>query len=527
MIASSSGLLTLASCLLLCRCSAARKTMVVLHHNDSSELPQPQPNPHPHPQQEPQPQPQRQLPQPELSESPQAVCPELCRCYINILSCHPAKPVGSHSHDAAVDLGEAAPTESSGNGSKSPHSKHNSNTTEEDENSMKILTEIPSGIRGTMSGNVLTPFTVLDFRDNNVSFIWKDNWLFYPGAEYLNLKGNRITDLIPETFEGLSHLKYFDISNNHLYAVQRDLFRTKHGLPSLKVLDLSNNNILVLGPGAFSQLSSLHFLNISDNYLSLIGNGAFDRLSSIIYLDLRATSISLDVLKGILESTVNIVNLYISHTLKCCLCKYPHLDKLILTRNVEINCKNIFCTISLMQCYTKEVKKQNILKDKERIIEEMEAVKASAITRLSGEKHSDGTERKPIKLERSRHPEPSILSVARVQPELGLEILNKDLQLGDKQAEIKEEILNKNLEIKNKIKNEELARNKEREKLKQYNIAKLSSSSQRPELPASGNEENTLGRLHKLKEALKSLYHYASHRIASRDADQFAVKLDS
>ncbi|XP_072432270.1 uncharacterized protein [Chiloscyllium punctatum] len=496
MIASSSGLLTLASCLLLCRCSAARKTMVVLHHNDSSELPQPQPKPQP----QPEPEPQRQLPQPELSESPQAVCPELCRCYINILSCHPAKPVGSHSHDAAVDLGEAAPTESSGNGSKSPHSKHNSNTTEEDENSMKILTEIPSGIRGTMSGNVLTPFTVLDFRDNNVSFIWKDNWLFYPGAEYLNLKGNRITDLIPETFEGLSHLKY---------------------------LDLSNNNILVLGPGAFSQLSSLHFLNISDNYLSLIGNGAFDRLSSIIYLDLRATSISLDVLKGILESTVNIVNLYISHTLKCCLCKYPHLDKLILTRNVEINCKNIFCTISLMQCYTKEVKKQNILKDKERIIEEMEAVKASAITRLSGEKHSDGTERKPIKLERSRHPEPSILSVARVQPELGLEILNKDLQLGDKQAEIKEEILNKNLEIKNKIKNEELARSKEREKLKQYNIAKLSSSSQRPELPASGNEENTLGRLHKLKEALKSLYHYASHRIASRDADQFAVKLDS
>ncbi|XP_038654256.1 leucine-rich repeat-containing protein 37A3-like isoform X2 [Scyliorhinus canicula] len=497
MAPSSAGLFTLvASCLLLWRCSAARKMMVVLHHNSSNEGQQ-------------------------LPVAPQAVCPELCRCYINILSCHPAKPVDSHSHDAATGLLEPDPTDDSG---KSPHSK-NHNTTEEE--STDILTEVPQGIRGTTSGNVLTPFSVL------------------------NLKGNRITDLIPETFDGLSHLKYLflsynqirfiadymfqptpeieliDISNNHLYAIQRDLFRTKHGLPSLKVLDLSNNNILILGPGAFSQLSSLHFLNVSDNYLSLIGDGAFDHLSSIIYLDLRATSISLDILKGILESTLNIVNLYISHTLKCCLCKYPQLDKLILARNVEINCKNIFCTISLMQCYTKEVKKQTILKDKERIIEEMEAVKASAITSLSGKRNGDGPQNIADKLERSRHPEPRIMSAARVQPELGLEILNKDLQLGDKQAELKEEIFNKNLEIKNKIQNEQSTRDAEREILKQYNIAKLSSASRRPELPASGSEENTLGRLHKLKEALKSLYHYASRRIANRDDNQFTVKLES
>ncbi|XP_072364377.1 uncharacterized protein [Scyliorhinus torazame] len=499
MAPSSSGLLTLvASCLLLWRCSAARKTMVVLHHNISNEGQQPPP------------------------VAPQAVCPELCRCYINILSCHPAgKPVGSHSHDAATGLLEPGPTDDSG---KSPHSKNHNTTAEE---GTDILTEVPQGIRGTMSGNVLTPFSVLDFRDNNVSFIWKDNWLFYPSTEYLFLSYNQIRFIADYMFQPTPEIELIDISNNHLYAIQRDLFRTKHGLPSLKVLDLSNNNILILGPGAFSQLSSLHFLNVSDNYLSLIGNGAFDHLSSIIYLDLRATSISLDILKGILESTINIVNLYISHTLKCCLCKYPHLDKLILARDVEINCKNIFCTISLMQCYTKEVKKQTILKDKERIIEEMEAVKASAITSLSGERNGDGPQNIGAKLERSRHPEPRIMSAARVQPELGLEILNKDLQLGDKQAELKEEIFNKNLEIKNKIKNEESTRDAERERLKQYNIAKLSSASQRPKLPASGREENTLGRLHKLKEALKSLYHYASHRIANRDDNQFTVKLES
>ncbi|XP_078088849.1 uncharacterized protein LOC144506495 isoform X5 [Mustelus asterias] len=469
MTPSSRGLFTLvASCLLLWRCPAARKTMLVLHHNGSSEVQQPDAAPH-------------------------AVCPELCRCYINILSCHPAQPVGSHSHDRL----EVTHFLVSGGG-KPPRPKNHNITAEEE--SVDILVEVPQGIRGTMSGNVLTPFTVLFLSYNQIRFI----------ADY--------------TFQPTPEIELIDFSNNHLYAVQRDLFRTKHGLPSLKVLDLSNNNILILGPGAFSQLSSLHFLNISDNYLSLIGNGAFDHLSSIIYLDLRATSISLDILKGILESTINIVNLYISHTLKCCLCKYPHLDKLILTRNVEINCKNIICTISLMQCYTKEVKKQNILKDKERIIEEMKAVKASAVTSLSGDMHGDGIQKK---LERSRQLEPRLLSAARVQPELGLEILSKDLQLGDKQTELKEEILNKNLEIKNKIQNEQLARDAERERLKQYNIAKLSAGSERPELPALGNEENTLGRLHKLKEALKSLYHYASHRIANRDDNQFIVKLES
>uniref|UniRef100_UPI00398F24DD leucine-rich repeat-containing G-protein coupled receptor 4-like isoform X4 n=1 Tax=Pristiophorus japonicus TaxID=55135 RepID=UPI00398F24DD len=457
---SSSSLLNLASCLALLWCgSQSSKTVTVLHHNDTSE-------------------------------EEHALCPPLCRCYVNILSCHPEKPVGSHSHDEVASPFETNTTPQSENGSLMEHT-------------MEALKQVPQGIRGTMSGNVLTRFTVLFLSYNQIRFI----------ADYM--------------FQPTPDVELIDISNNKLFAVQRDLFRTKHGLRALKVLDLSNNNILVLGPGAFSQLSSLHFMNISDNYLSLIGKGAFDHLSSVIYLDLRATSISLDVLKAILESTINIVNLYISHTLKCCLCKFPHLDKLILARNVEINCKNIFCTVTLMQCYTKEVKKQNILKDKERIIEEMKAVKAGTVSALPGEKHANETKSKPIILERSRKPATRVLNSTRAQPELGLEILNKDLQLGDKQAEIKGEMLNKNLKLKNKIKSEQSARDAERERLKLYNIAKLSSNSERPELPDLGSEQNTLGRLHRLKEALKSLYHYASHRIASRGNNQFTVKLES
>lgn len=505
----------LASCLLaMSGCTESKKTIVVLHHNESTEAEE------------------------------QAVCPTMCRCYVNILSCHPEKPLGSHAHDdASANFGSATST-------KGPHDGSHTNTNTTESTVVNTLTQVPKGIRGTMSGNVLTPFTVLDFRDNNISFVWKDSWLVYPSVEYLNLKGNRLTDLIPESFEGLSRLKYLflshnsirfiadymfqptteieliDISNNKLFAIQRDLFRTKHGLRFLKVLDLSNNNILVLGPGAFSQLSSIHFLNVSDNYLSLIGNGAFEHLDSVIYLDLRATSISLDILKSILESTTNIVNLYISHTLKCCLCKYPHLDKLILTRNVEINCKNIVCTISLIQCYTKEGQQTNNLKDKERIIEEMEAVKTGTVSSLPGEKRGETSQNMLIKLERSRNPVGDPNST-QIQPELGLEILNKDLQLGDKQADLKEELLIKGSNLKDKIKSEQSARDADRESMKQINLVKLSSKSDRPALPDNGNEENTLGRLQKLKEALKSLYHYASDRIANSGDEQYRVILES
>ncbi|XP_072108162.1 uncharacterized protein [Mobula birostris] len=498
------GFVTLASCLLvLSGCMEPKRPKVMLHHNGSWEAEQP------------------------------AACPPMCHCYINILSCHPEMPLGSHAHGGFSSSSESAATTASSNW-----------------NATGTLTQVPTGIRGTMSGNVMTPFTVLDFRDNNISFIWKDNWLLFPRVEYLNLKGNRLTDLIPDTFEGLSLLKYLflsynsirfiadyvfqptpeieliDISNNKLLAIQGDLFRTKHGLRFLKVLDLSNNDILILSPGAFSHLSSLHFLNISDNYLSLIGRGAFDKLNSVIYLDLRTTYISLDVLKSILESTSSIVNLYISHILKCCLCKFPQLNSLILTRNVEINCKNIFCTVTLVQCYTKEVKRKNILKDKERIIEEMKAFKAGTVSSLPGEKHTEAPQNKIIKLERSRNTDAFVLNSSRSQPEIELDNLNRNLQLGEKQSmELKEEMLNENTELADKLRSEESARNAQRENLKQINLMKLSSNPERPGLPDGGDEENTLDRVHKLKEALKSLYRYASGRIANNE--QYRVKLES
>ncbi|XP_007899396.1 leucine-rich repeat-containing protein 37B-like isoform X2 [Callorhinchus milii] len=488
----------LLACLLAASGGEAKKTFVVLHQSNSTP----------------------------------AACPAVCRCYINILSCHPEKPLGSHVHDSKGDRAGA------GAGQPPPskqHGKSQRNDTQSNATGSAMLTRIPEGPRGTMLGNVLTAFTVLDFRDNNISFIWKNNWIFFTMTEYLNLKGNHITDLIPETFEGLSQLKYFDVSNNRLFAIQRDLFQTKHGLLKLKVLDLSSNDILVLGPSAFSQLTNLHFMNISDNYLSLIGNGAFQHLSSIIYLDLRATSISLDVLRAILQSTTNIVNLYISHTLKCCLCKFPLLNHLILPRKVEINCKNIYCTVTLIQCYTKEIEKNQLSLDKERIVQQMKAIKAGAVSSLPGrdelerQKQNNGAHSLLDKYEQVHKPDVHAVNVTLGSPEMGIENLNQNLQLGGKEIEVKEAIDQKNDKLLNIIRHEEETERILREKQKQHDIEKLSSSDDAKESWKSelNNEEDTLDKLHKLKETLKSLYHYATERIESGEDDKVIVKLDS
>ncbi|XP_014346966.2 leucine-rich repeat-containing protein 37A3-like [Latimeria chalumnae] len=223
--------------------------------------------------------------------------------------------------------------------------------------------------------NAITLFTVLDFRGNNISTIWKDNWLYYPDAEYLNLKYNRLTQLIPGSFVGLKNLKYLflahnriefaasfifqatpqiqliDLSNNNLYQVQKNLFKAAHGFLFLKILDLSKNSIVTIESTAFGQLSSLQFLNISSNMLTRAGEKSFQNLTSVLYLDVRDTLVSLDLLRIILQNTTNVVELFVSEKIKCCLCKFPVHQLLFEGRALHLNCAGTHCNITLSGCY--------------------------------------------------------------------------------------------------------------------------------------------------------------------------------
>ena len=85
--------------------------------------------------------------------------------------------------------------------------------------------------------------------------------------QYLSLRNNIIKQIeIPETFEGLSSLKYLDISGNRLTVLraENNVFRE---LLQLETLDLSNNRLSWVSPDAFSPLLSLRTLKLDDNKL--------------------------------------------------------------------------------------------------------------------------------------------------------------------------------------------------------------------------------------------------------------------
>ncbi|KAK1172015.1 leucine-rich repeat-containing protein 37A-like [Acipenser oxyrinchus oxyrinchus] len=221
-------------------------------------------------------------------------------------------------------------------------------------------------------------FTILDFRGNSISKLKGAIWAQYQNAVYLNLKHNNLTEVNKLSFAGLFKLKYLflsdnqimfmtsyafepllhiqliDLSNNQLIGIQDDLFKSNSGFPNLKVLDLSNNHIVTIGCDAFGMLSQLSFLNMSGNDLDFIGDRAFENMTSLTYLDIHTSHISIKTLGVILHKKKGVINLYLSHATKCCLCMFPSHTRFYLSRTLELDCKDLKCEITLKKCYPNE-----------------------------------------------------------------------------------------------------------------------------------------------------------------------------
>lgn len=109
--------------------------------------------------------------------------------------------------------------------------------------------------------------------------------------KYLDLSQNKITALQHGALDGANQLIYLNLSNNFLSEVQSDLFDQT---PNLDVLDLTGNEILHLNRGAFASIKKLRHLGLSNNHLQgkNLDPFLFEYNDQLSYIDFSANDMN-------------------------------------------------------------------------------------------------------------------------------------------------------------------------------------------------------------------------------------------
>ncbi|XP_014678439.1 PREDICTED: insulin-like growth factor-binding protein complex acid labile subunit [Priapulus caudatus] len=109
-------------------------------------------------------------------------------------------------------------------------------------------------------------------------------------VERLSLKGNDITELIPDAFDELcSTLVELNLAENNLEFIHPMALR---GLHNLNVLDLSSAAVLYLLPGTFIEVENLETLELAGNGLVSLQQGVFAGLHHVEHLDFTGSSLT-------------------------------------------------------------------------------------------------------------------------------------------------------------------------------------------------------------------------------------------
>ncbi|XP_072745810.1 uncharacterized protein [Anoplolepis gracilipes] len=117
----------------------------------------------------------------------------------------------------------------------------------------------------------------------------------------LNLAGNQLKQLPPETFKYLHRLKYLNLSSNPLYGGFPPVFPS-----SLINLDISYTQLKILPTVLLLNLESLEKISLSGNQLQEINQDAFQNLYNLTTIDL-----SYNIIERIdISAFVNLINLY-------------------------------------------------------------------------------------------------------------------------------------------------------------------------------------------------------------------------
>lgn len=119
----------------------------------------------------------------------------------------------------------------------------------------------------------------------------------------LNLAGNSLKRVSPETFKTITNLRYLNLSSNPLYGGFPPVFP-----PNLITLDISYTGLKILPSILFLNLESLQKVSLVGNYIKEISEGTFQYLYNLSTIDLSYNSIE-NIEKGAFVSLINLYNL--------------------------------------------------------------------------------------------------------------------------------------------------------------------------------------------------------------------------
>ncbi|KAK5602921.1 hypothetical protein CRENBAI_019531 [Crenichthys baileyi] len=150
----------------------------------------------------------------------------------------------------------------------------------------------------------------------------------------INLSKNMIRAIPPGAFARFARLKHLDLSQNKLFNLKGEEFKSLH---LMVFLNLSCNNISNIHSNTFEGLTSLKVLLLSQNYLSGVFGLLFNLLPAIEVVDLslnRLRSFSCEECGGSL--TLKYLNLSVNNIQKVNVSCFPALMYIQLSNNTEL-----------------------------------------------------------------------------------------------------------------------------------------------------------------------------------------------
>lgn len=131
--------------------------------------------------------------------------------------------------------------------------------------------------------NCLKSLKIIDFSNNNISFVSSEVFKDTPNIEILDLSFNQIDSINPTIISSIPNLKLFNLKRNRLKSIDEAIFS---GSKRLEVIDLSENKVELIEPGLFNGLNKLKLLYLNSNVIKQVHSDLFIDAVSLERVDL-------------------------------------------------------------------------------------------------------------------------------------------------------------------------------------------------------------------------------------------------